>query len=80
MKTHKKLHQKHLSDCEKHVKITRKHSDRQHSGLFLKLRVRHRAEGVLVYATQFTQFTQFAQLVFKNEINFEKPQNLLKLD
>ena len=61
-----------MSDCEKHTKITRKHSDRQHSRHFWKFALRHRLEGGFVYVTQFTQFTQLTQLSFKNEINFKK--------
>ena len=39
--------------------------------LFLKFRVRHRVEGVLVYVTQFTQFTQLTQTHFKIKINLK---------
>ena len=42
---HKKSLEKQVSDCEKHTKFTRKHSDRQHSRRKIRCALRHRRCG-----------------------------------
>ncbi len=54
MKSLKKSREKHLSDCEKHVKITQKHSDRQHSHRKIICRLMYREFSKFILLTHLT--------------------------